>query len=241
MLIEREVPLQKLRGLADQARLGRGAVALVSDEAGIGKTTLLNAFQDSMRDTFRVIRGGYDPLFTPRTFGPIHDMGGALGTDVEQMLATNTQPSALFTAILTALDSTRQPTIFICEDVHWADNATLDLIKFLGRRIQFIHCLLVVSFRSDEVNSSHPLTQALENCPVHQPGELSWRDCRYKGLKPWLRLLDIGLKSFIILLAGFTFDVFDDPFAGCLFTCSRLSHLFLHEIQDEQNSRLAQT
>jgi len=164
-LVEREVALQKLRGLSDQARLGRGAVALVAGEAGIGKTTLLNAFQKSMRATFQIIRGGCDPLFTPRPFGPIHDMGAALGNEVVTMMANNSQPSALFSAILSTLESARRPTILIFEDVHWADNATLDLIKYLGRRIQFINCLLVLTFRSDEINASHPLTQVLGELP----------------------------------------------------------------------------
>lgn len=182
-LVEREVPLQKLRGLADQARLGRGAVALVAGEAGIGKTTLLNAFHETMRDTFRVIRGGSDPLFTPRTFGPIHDMGHALGPNIVKMLVSNTQPSALFSAILTALESTHQPTILICEDVHWADNATLDFIKFLGRRIQFIPCLLVLSFRSDEVTSSHPLTQVLGELPSAPTRRIELERLSLDGIK----------------------------------------------------------
>ena len=164
-LIEREVALQKLRGLADQARMGRGAVALVAGEAGIGKTTLVNAFQDSMRATYEFIRGGCDPLFTPRPFGPIYDMGDALGENVVSMMAKNSQPTALFSAILTTLESARRPTILIFEDVHWADNATLDLIKYLGRRIQFINCLLVLTFRSDEINAAHPLTQVLGELP----------------------------------------------------------------------------
>lgn len=164
-LIEREVPLQKLRGLADQARLGRGVVALLGGEAGIGKTTLLNAFHEEMRKTFRVVRGGCDPLFTPRTFGPIHDMAPALGAEVSQLLAENTQTATLFSTILTALENSRQPTILICEDVHWADNATLDLIKFIGRRIQFINCLMILSFRSDEISSSHLLTQVIGDLP----------------------------------------------------------------------------
>ncbi|NNC36226.1 MAG: AAA family ATPase [Hyphomonadaceae bacterium] len=164
-LVEREVPLQKLRGLADQARLGRGTVALLGGEAGIGKTTLLNAFQDSMQGSFRIIRGGCDPLFTPRTFGAIHDMANALGPDVAQMLSSNTQTATLFPTILTSLQETRRPTILICEDVHWADNATLDLLKFIGRRIQFIPCLMILSFRSDEINASHPLTQVIGDLP----------------------------------------------------------------------------
>ena len=164
-LVEREDSLQKLRSLADQARLGRGAVALVGGEAGIGKTTLLNSFHESRRDTYRVIRGGCDPLFTPRTFGPIHDMGHAFGEEVSRLLKSNSQPAALFSAILASLDGARTPTILICEDVHWADHATLDLIKFLGRRIQFLNTLLVLSFRSDEVGPAHPLTRVLGEIP----------------------------------------------------------------------------
>jgi predicted ATPase len=52
-------------------------------------------------------------------------------------------------------------TIVVVEDAHWADEATLDLIKYLGRRIQEMRVLLVITFRDDEVGSHHPLRLVL--------------------------------------------------------------------------------
>jgi predicted ATPase len=54
----------------------------------------------------------------------------------------------------------REPSIAVIEDVQWADEATLDLLKFLGRRISRTNCLLVVTYRDDEVGAEHPFRRA---------------------------------------------------------------------------------
>ena len=51
----------------------------------------------------------------------------------------------------------RPPVIVVLEDLHWADAATLDLIKFLGRRIRQVPALLVLTYRDDELGPDHPL------------------------------------------------------------------------------------
>ncbi|MGH8630151.1 MAG: hypothetical protein ACREU7_05220, partial [Burkholderiales bacterium] len=57
------------------------------------------------------------------------------------------------------------PTIAVFEDVHWADEATLDLIKFLGRRIGRTASLLILTYRDDEVGAQHPLRLVLGDLP----------------------------------------------------------------------------
>jgi DNA-binding CsgD family transcriptional regulator/tetratricopeptide (TPR) repeat protein len=74
----------------------------------------------------------------------------------------------LFDAVLSELQHAVQPILFVVEDAHWADEATLDLLKFLGRRIDRTHCLLVVSYRDDEVASNHPLRRLLGELPASQ-------------------------------------------------------------------------
>jgi DNA-binding CsgD family transcriptional regulator len=165
MLIEREVPLQTLLKLAERAKNGRGGIVLLSGEAGIGKTTLLECFHDQIGIDYKIMWGGCDPLFTPRTLGPVHDMAKSFGREVNELLAQRSAPASLFSAIHSALDASSQPTILICEDLHWADNATLDMIKYLGRRVWFLNALLVLSFRSDEIAADHPLTQVLGELP----------------------------------------------------------------------------
>src|SRR5262249_14070876 len=54
-----------------------------------------------------------------------------------------------------------QPTVLVVEDVHWADEATVDVITVLGRRVESLPALLVLSFRAGEVPPAHPLQASL--------------------------------------------------------------------------------
>jgi predicted ATPase/DNA-binding CsgD family transcriptional regulator len=165
MLVEREQPVQELLDLAKSAITGRGAIALVGGEAGIGKTSVLEEMRLRASADCTVMWGGCDALFTPRALGPIHDMAPALGREVTQLLAEGSQSSRLFAAVLRHIETSREPTVLVFEDVHWADHATLDLLKYLGRRVSMLRTLLVMSFRADEISSDHPLTQVLGELP----------------------------------------------------------------------------
>jgi len=147
VLIERDEALGQLLDMVDAAAQGRGGIALVSGEAGVGKTTLLEEFKNRADRKCNVIWGGCDALFTPRALGPIHDMAHGLGPSVTGMLAQDTPPSQLFGSILSQLEASEKTTVLVIEDVHWADHATLDLLKYLGRRISLLQSVLVLSFR----------------------------------------------------------------------------------------------
>ncbi len=165
MLIEREKPLSKLVSLANQATTGRGAIALVGGEAGIGKTALLEQMRLSVGSGCKVLWGGCDALFTPRALGPIHDMAFSLGEEVNQLLADGAPSAQLFAAVLRQIEASNNVNVLVFEDAHWADNATLDFLKFIGRRVSMLHVLLVMSYRSDEISADHPLTQVLGDLP----------------------------------------------------------------------------
>lgn len=166
MLLEREEPLELLRGLAARADLGQGRVVLVGGEAGIGKTSLLREFADGAGDGARVLFGGCEALFTPRPLGPFHDLAAELDAHVADLIARGAAPADLFPTLVNALKEAGRSTVLIIEDVHWADHATLDLIKYLGRRIGVLRALLVLSLRSDEVGADHPLTSVIGDLPV---------------------------------------------------------------------------
>ena len=165
MLVEREQPVQELLDLAKSASNGRGAIALVGGEAGIGKTSVLEEMRLRASADCTVVWGGCDALFTPRALGPIHDMAQSLGHEVIQLLADGGQSARLFAAVLRHIESSREPTVLVFEDVHWADHATLDFLKYIGRRVSMLRALLVMSFRDDEISSDHPLTQVLGELP----------------------------------------------------------------------------
>lgn len=165
MLIEREEMLDALCDLAMRADAGEGALVLVSGEAGIGKSSLLSTFRERIGTHFDVAWGGCEALFTPQPLGPLHDMAGAFGPRIRSLLGHAERPSSIFHAVLDELAEQKDARILIFEDVHWADHATLDLLRFLGRRVPALKSLLILSYRDDEVTAEHPLSQAIGDLP----------------------------------------------------------------------------
>ncbi|MEV4637525.1 AAA family ATPase [Actinoplanes sp. NPDC049548] len=164
-LLERDSALADLdRLLADTA--GGGRIALVAGEAGAGKSSLAGAFTTAVRSRARVLWGACDPLLTPRALGPVHDIarqaGGALRERVEAG-----ERGPVFDALLDELDGplpARRPVV-VLDDLHWADEATLDLVAFLGRRLALCRALLVLTYRDDELGPEHQLRTVLAGLP----------------------------------------------------------------------------
>ena len=131
---------------------------LVAGEAGIGKTVLLRAFVERVRAQAQPLWGMCDSLSTPRPLGPLRDVADELGAAVPDLLRGTAAQHEIFAAVLDALRS--RPRVFVVEDLHWADEATLDLVRFLARRIAALPLLLVLSYR-DTLGVDHPLSPVL--------------------------------------------------------------------------------
>lgn len=159
-LVEREEPLEKLRVQLRLAQAGTGSVALVTGEAGIGKTGILRALAEG-RGRTRLWWGACDALQTPQPLAPLYDIARLPGVEFGTQLRGDGDRATLFQSILAELAHERNATLLAIEDVHWADEATLDLLKFLGRRIATVGCLLVVSYRDDALDLDHPLRGVL--------------------------------------------------------------------------------
>ena len=102
-------------------------------EAGAGKTALVSRFCDDQAG--RVLEGACDPLFTPRPLGPFLDIARSAGGELARVASTTPRPYELAGALMTELDE-RGPSIVVLEDVHWADEATLDVLRIVTRRIE---------------------------------------------------------------------------------------------------------
>ncbi len=165
MLLEREQHLNQLLSLVIQASDGRGSIALLAGEAGMGKTSLLQVLREKIGKRSPVFWGGCDALFTPRPLGPLQDMAAHLGSHIARQLQEGVQSVQLYSSVLQELEKFTNGAVMIIEDAHWADYATLDLLNFLGRRIAHLPVLLIISFRNDEVQESHPLMQVLGLLP----------------------------------------------------------------------------
>lgn len=155
-LLERSPQLESLHAYLRSARSGVGGFVFVGGEAGIGKTALVRRFCSEIVPGARVLVGGCDTMTTPRPLAPLFDMAPELGEDFAASLASDA-PGHIFDLLVRELRTGRVPTLVVLEDVHWADDATLDLLRFLGRRVGSTRSLIIATYRDDEAGPLHPL------------------------------------------------------------------------------------
>ena len=160
-LLEREGALAALTGARDAAARGEGRVAVVVGEPGIGKTALVTSFVRGLDQGARVLVGTCDDLSIPRPLGAIHDLAGSVSEELEQALAGDASPHEIHRLLLDELALPPQPTVFLLEDMHWADEATLDVITLLARRISSLPALLLLTCRDGEAPPGHPVYTVL--------------------------------------------------------------------------------
>jgi hypothetical protein len=172
-LLERDVALLELNSAMTHAERGEGRVVLVSGEAGIGKTALLQQFARAHRPASRILWGACDALFTPRPFGPLHDIAAMSDGKLPMLLRESTDRATIFSALLNDLQT--RPVVAVFEDVHWADEATLDLLRYIGRRIGRTSAVVVLTYRDDELGTDHPLRTLLGDLPSSSAGVVRLR------------------------------------------------------------------
>jgi DNA-binding CsgD family transcriptional regulator len=156
-LLEREETVSALKALLAGVRSSsQGRLVLVGGEAGVGKTSLLRTFCETQSRPVRVLWGGCEPLRTPRPMGPLHDIAEITGGGLEASVAGEARPHEVAIALLRELRG-RGPTVLVLEDVHWADEATLDVLTLLAAKIGSAPALVLASYRDDELDRSHQL------------------------------------------------------------------------------------
>ena len=164
-LLEREQFLAELESILNGVTVGKGRFVLVSGEAGIGKSWLVERFAEAHKVQARVLWGACDALFTPRPLGPLYDIALQTQGNLLTLLEEGAPRASIFSAALEELGNEHTPSLTVIEDVHWGDEATLDLMKFLGRRINRINSMLIATYRDDEVGADHPLRLVLGDLP----------------------------------------------------------------------------
>ena len=156
-LLERDDATSALsESLVDVARTRRGRLVFVTGEAGVGKTSVLRRFCADQHDAPRLLWGACDPLFTPRPLGPLVDVAEATGGELLHVVDEGGKPQAVAAALIREL-AARGPTVLVLEDLQWADEATLDVIALLSRKIETVPSLAVLTYRDDELDRRHPL------------------------------------------------------------------------------------
>jgi tetratricopeptide (TPR) repeat protein len=160
-LLERSHHLSALHeALAASLAGHRGVLVLLQGEAGGGKTTLLRRFCATCEPVDQMLWGSCDPLFTPRPLGPFVDIAQDTSGELRDLVAGGAKPYQIAAALVRAAEA-RRSTVIVLEDLHWADEATLDVLSLLARRIDAIPALVVATYRDDELDRSHPLRRLL--------------------------------------------------------------------------------
>jgi transcriptional regulator with XRE-family HTH domain/tetratricopeptide (TPR) repeat protein len=174
-VVGREHEQGQLRRLLDEGFAGRGRLVLLGGEAGIGKTTLAGLLCRAALERGALVLTGhcYDLAVTP-PYGPwleITDQYPATpelpalpdvlrrGTGVGD-LASQQALFAVARSFFAAV-SARRPLVLVLEDLHWADPASLELLRDVARHVAALPLLLVVTYRIDELTRRHPLYQLL--------------------------------------------------------------------------------
>jgi len=156
-LLERSAQLSALAdALAAVGDGPRGRLVLVRGEAGAGKTVLLRHFCEQAAGGARVLWGSCDPLFTPRPLGPFADIAQTTGGELGELVARGAKPHEVVLGLTRELERL-PPAVVVLEDVHWADEATLDVLGLIARRLAAFPALIIVTYRDDELDRSHPL------------------------------------------------------------------------------------
>jgi DNA-binding CsgD family transcriptional regulator/tetratricopeptide (TPR) repeat protein len=175
-LLEREPSLALLNEYAAQAVGGEGRLVLLSGEAGVGKSALVERLCRDLPDA-RWSWSMCDGLFTPRPLGPLFDLADQLGGALLDRCRAGADREELFRTLLAQVRTPGGLDVVVVEDIHWADEATLDLLRYLSRRLRGAAVLLIATYRDDGLAAGDPLRVTL--------GDLGSQRCtRRVGLAP---------------------------------------------------------
>ena len=156
VFLERDAELSALGQHLDAVVSGRAGIAVfVGGEAGVGKTALLREVALRRSPGVRLLSAGCEPLLAARPLGPFSDLGGELG-GLDELVDGRGTPYEVASCLLEQIRGSG-PTLLVIEDVHWADEGTLDVLRLLAPRVGDVAVLLVVSYRDDELGPWHPV------------------------------------------------------------------------------------
>jgi len=155
LVLEREHELELLVEALAAAQAGTGSLIFVLGEAGIGKTTLVRRFIENCAVGTALI-GTCDPLQTPRALGPLFDLAASLGPDFADQIAGSRSGADVFMRLTERLSSFPAAPVLAFEDVQWADQGTMDLIRLVGRRVERMRLLLIATIRDEGLEPNGP-------------------------------------------------------------------------------------
>lgn len=200
MILEREAELTELARLLNETASSGGRVVLIRGEAGIGKSTLINRFQSDSGDRAHMLLGACDDLRTPQPLGPIWDVARSDSSLVQPL--TDGDRRGVMDTLIELLSRSLRPTVLVLEDTQWADEATLDLVKFLGRRIGRANGLLILTYRDVEVDVDHPLRQVIGELPPQSVVRMSLKRLSAEAVASMMKSQSFDVDAVVALTGG---------------------------------------
>lgn len=200
MLVERERDLERLNELLDGAASSGRRVVLVPGEAGLGKTSLVSVFLDDIADRAHVLSGDCDDLLIPQPLGPVWDMAREEPTLLGPLERKDAR--AVMEALFALASRSLRPTVVVVEDLQWADDGTLDLVRFLGRRASSLHGLLLLTFRDNEVHDEHPLRAVIGGLPPSSLERISLKPLSRDGVAAMIGTGELDPDRVVDLTGG---------------------------------------
>lgn len=165
-LLERDDLIGDLEARLEEARSGSGSLVLIAGEAGSGKTAMTRAFIADAGQRALTLVGACDPLSTPRPLSPLFDFAADEESGLSGLFVDDPDNIEIFNRVLDRIRHTIRPIIMIVEDVHWADQATFDFLRFVGRRISDSKAVVLCTYRNDEIGPDHSLQALLGQLSV---------------------------------------------------------------------------
>jgi DNA-binding NarL/FixJ family response regulator len=159
----RERETTELATILNQMLGGAGRVVLISGEAGIGKTTLIERLAAQARSrSAQVLIGHCYAMTSTNPLAPWKEIWSARSPETDDF-ANSSSKEELFEQVARALrqDTSLHPLVIVLEDIHWADAASLEFLRHLARQIAAIPILLVATYREDEPDTTNSLSVIL--------------------------------------------------------------------------------
>jgi DNA-binding CsgD family transcriptional regulator len=166
-LLERQQQLETLNRCLQEARAASGKLVFVAGEAGLGKSSLVERFVSEHRRDVRTLWGACDALSTPRALAPVHEIAAQTSALGGRVTRDDESRDWLFRVLLEDLARPERVSVVVLEDLHWADAATLDFLRFIGRRIQRTSAVFVATYRDEELSAHHPVRLTLGELTGH--------------------------------------------------------------------------
>jgi DNA-binding CsgD family transcriptional regulator len=166
-LLERQEQLEALNRCFQEARAACGKLVFVAGEAGLGKSSLVERFVAEHRRDARTLWGACDGLSTPRALAPVHEIAAQTALLAGRVARDDDSRDWLFRVLLEDLSRPERACVVVLEDLHWADAATLDFLRFIGRRIQRTSAVFIATYREEELSADHPLRVTLGELTGH--------------------------------------------------------------------------